>query len=155
MLRNFKIFAVVTLLILTLTACSNSTTSTTDTTTSTDSTTTSLSPIGDWKYEGTIDNNYYDINLDLESNNTFELSVEAENNTEDLDSELQGTYVYTDDVITLTVATVQDTSGYFTGEVVQNEQIDLNYKIENNNLELSNANSVINFLPGDLTLVKD
>lgn len=111
--------------------------------------------VGDWNYKGVVDNNNYEISLDLESNSNFSMEVEESNAVEKVDSELQGTYVTDGDIITLSIITVKDENGYFDNEVVQNGQIELKYSQTEDTLTLDNANSTILFLPGELVLNRD
>lgn len=111
--------------------------------------------VGDWNYKGVVDNNNYEISLDLESNSNFSMEVEESNAVEKVDSELQGTYVTDGDIITLSIITVKDENGYFNNEVVQNGQIELKYSQTEDTLTLDNANSTILFLPGELVLNRD
>lgn len=111
---------------------------------------------GDWKYTGTVDQKNYEIELDLKDNSEFELNVDEESTDEVEDSEAQGTYVVDGNKIKLSIVTVQDASSYFTGTVVQNGQVDLDYKLSDDGktLTLNNAPDSINFLPGSIDMMR-
>lgn len=173
-MKKFLLPLILLAALLLLAGCSSTTTSTTTDTTTTDEGTTSTTTtttdstgttsstsstnsdlIGEWTFEGLVDNKNYDIALDLERNNRFSLEVDEENSTEALEAEAEGTYVVNGDTITLSIETVRNDSGYFTGEVVQNGQVDLKYTQNNNVLTITNISNTISFLSDDLQLYKD
>lgn len=118
------------------------------------------SVVGDWEYEGTIDSGTYDIKLDLEPSGRFEFEVDQDTPDDIEDSKMEGTYVSDDKSITLSVATVQDPNGSFSGTVVQNEQLKLDYTLSDDGRTLTLTNIadslVVPVLPdGELVLYKD
>lgn len=148
-MKKFLLFFVALGLVLTLSACSSNSMD------QGSNNTNSNSLIGEWVYEGTINNKYYDINLDLESNNTFTLDIDEESSETSIDSEAKGTYTFDDKTLTLSIVTVQNPESYFGNTVVENGQIEFNYELTNNSLKLENISEVITFLPDDITLTKD
>ena len=156
--------ALIFLLILTCFGCSNNsnnqsnnTNNSTDNSSNTSTTSSGTNTVtGDWKFEGDINGTIYDINLDLEANNEFELDVDEENTDDEIEAELNGTYTASNDVLTLDVVTLQNNSNYLTGSVLQNSQIELKYKLKDDKtLELSNASEYFTFIPAELTLNRD
>ena len=142
--------ALIFLLILTCFGCSNNsnnqsnnTNNSTDNSSNTSTTSSGTNTVtGDWKFEGDINGTIYDINLDLEANNEFELDVDEENTDDEIEAELNGTYTASNDVLTL--------------DVVKNSQIELKYKLKDDKtLELSNASEYFTFIPAELTLNRD
>lgn len=129
------------------------------------STTSAPSVIGDWKYEDKTDTQDIDAELDLRSDGTFKLDGDRDDKTEneteiaedDQDAEATGTYVDNGTDLTLTMQTVQDPGSFFTGAVVQNAQIKLNYQLskDGNTLTLTNASDAVSFLPQQITLQRD
>lgn len=140
-----------------LSACSNNSntdSNTNNSNTSNSNTQTEQSPIGDWKYKGSIDSKNYEIELDLDSNGEFDYTVDEESAEETEDSEAEGTYVIEGNKIKLSIMTVQNSSSYFTGKVVQNGQIDLEYTLSENGdtLTLENAPDSIAVLPDKIEM---
>lgn len=156
-MKKYYLLIFLIISIIGLSACSNNSntsTNNTDTGTTNSTQTTDKSPTGDWKYTGSIDNKNYEIDLDLENDSQFELTIDEESAEDKEDSEVQGTYVVEDNKIRLSIMTVQDLNSYFSGTVVENGQVELDYTLsdDGNTLTINNAPDSISILPGNLEL---